>query len=252
MAAASADFTSDYHEFEDEFYGAKAPSPNALRGQIRRFLQNTGMKVGEFQNIIGVAGAPYNRFMNGKYKNQWSATENQTYRAAAYFMFREKKLGKNSIGKRLKASAPAKPPVPDLSAVSLEDSTVYLTPIEVRKGLQQVQKTYACNNKQLADALGAPNSNAVSRFMSAGGEFGGRDQDMYSLGAHFLEKLRVHQGKPKSKKRRALEADTPAGKKPFLGVDSTQKFWAHKDDVLVKKKDALGRTVVESATPYAW
>lgn len=77
---------------------------------------------------------------------------------------------------------------------------------------------------------------------------------MYSLGATFLEKLRMHQGKPKSKKRRAIEADTPAGKKPFLGVDSTQKFRAYKDDVLVKKKDALGRTIVvaQRATTYGW
>lgn len=254
MAAASSDFTADYHSFEDEFFGTKAPSPNALRGQIRRFLQNTGMKVSEFQRIIGVAAAPYGRFMNGKYKDQWRATENQTYRAAAYFMFREKKLGKLSIGKRMQATAPTKLPVPDLSAVVLEDSTVYLTPIEVRKGIQQVQKDYACNNTQLAQLVGAPNANAVSRFLSAGGEFGGSEQDMYSLGANFLEKLRVHLGKPKSKKRRMIEADTPAGKKPFLGVDSTQKFWVHSSEVLVKKKDELGRTVVaaQSATPYGW
>jgi hypothetical protein len=258
MAAAAAHpeegYTDNYDTFRDDFYGTKAPSPNALRGSIRRFLQNTGMKVGEFQRIIGISAPPYGRFMNGKYKDQWRATENQTYSAAAYFFFREKKLGKKSVAKRMAATAPTKPPVPDLGAVELDDYTIFLTPIEVRKGLQQVQKDFACNDTQLARVVGAPNANAVSRFLCAGGEFGGQEQDMYRLGATFLEKLRVHLNKPKSKKRRAIEADTPAGKRPFLGVDSTQKFWAHKDDVLVKKKDALGRTIVasQSATPFGW
>ena len=150
MAAACAD---DYDAFREEFYGSKAVSPNALRGQIRRFLQTTGMKVGEFLSLIGVAAAPYGRFMNGKYKEQWRATENQTYSAAAYFMFREKKLGKHSVGKRLQATAPAKSPVPDISAVELEDYEIYLTPIEVRKGLTQVQKDYDCNNTQVCLSL---------------------------------------------------------------------------------------------------
>ena len=35
----------DYDMYEDEFYGSKAPTPNAIRGKIRKFLTETGMKV---------------------------------------------------------------------------------------------------------------------------------------------------------------------------------------------------------------
>lgn len=274
----------DYDRYRGDWEGSKATSPNTLRGQIRRFLQNTGMKVGVFHKLISIAAAPYGRFMNGKYKDQWSAAQNQTYRGASYFFFREKKLGKNSVAKMLQSAAAPKPSAPDVSAVALDDENVYLTPAEVRKGLSDVQKDYACNNGQLAHLLGAPNANAVSRFMSSGGEFGGQDQDMYRYGATFLERLRLHLGKPKSKKRqgerelaqtyrtlritRGLtvrpcaplmrvhlynmmyraaiedEASQRDNKRPFLGVDASQKFWVPQGSSLCKRKDELGRTVV--------
>ena len=205
--AAAYDPAEDYHRYEDDWAGTKVPTPNALRGQIRRFLQNSGMKVGVFQRLISVDAGPYGRFMNGKYKNQWSAANNQTYRAASYFFFREKKLGKKSVAKTLAAVAPTKPQVPDLSGIELPDESIYLTPTEVRKGLSGVQKDYACNNTQLAALVGAPNANAVSRFLVSGGEFGGKEQDMYRYGADFLEKLRIRLGKPKSKKRKAIESE---------------------------------------------
>lgn len=83
--------------------------------------------------------------------------------------------------------------------------------------------------------------------LGTGGEFGGRDQDMYALGARFLEALRLYLKKPKSRKRKEIE-DEAGGrpdKQPFLGVDADGKFWVPKDAMLVKRKDAAGRTVVQ-------
>jgi hypothetical protein len=37
-----------------------------------------------------VGGPSYSKFMNGKYKDQWSACQNGTYSSAAYFFYREK------------------------------------------------------------------------------------------------------------------------------------------------------------------
>lgn len=105
---ASFDPARDYDAYEFEWQRTNAPTPNTLRGQIRRFINSGVMKVGAFQRLIGVAAAPYGRFMNGKYKNQWSASQNQTYRAAAYFFYREKKLGKNSVAKMMRKTAPTK------------------------------------------------------------------------------------------------------------------------------------------------
>eukprot|EP01052_Picozoa_sp_SAG31_P061211 SAG31_NODE_20312_length_578_cov_0.718163_1_plen_81_part_00 len=71
-----------------------------------------------------------------------------------------------------------------------------------------------------------------------------QDMDVYMLGARFLEKLRIKTKKPKSKKRKAIEADTQPGKKPFLGVDANGSFWAPAGVRLHKTKDELGRTIV--------
>jgi hypothetical protein len=34
----------------------------------------------------------------------------------------------------------------------------------------------------------------------------------------------------------AIESDTRPGKRPFLGVDDSQKFWCSRDSVLRKQK----------------
>jgi len=82
--------------------------------------------------------------------------------------------------------------------------------------------------------------------MSKGGEFGGKDQDFYEDAAVFVEKLRIKQNKPKSKKRKSLEEEVQPGKRPFLGVDITQKTWCMIGSVPTKGKDALGRTIINS------
>jgi hypothetical protein len=45
--AHADDTVDDYDKYEQEFYGSKAPTPNMIRGKIRKFLTATGMKVSE-------------------------------------------------------------------------------------------------------------------------------------------------------------------------------------------------------------
>jgi len=174
-----------YLDFFDDFIGdptLKPVSPNALRGQMRKFLASSEMKVGDFQRILGVNAGSYNTFLNGKYKDQWNATGNSTYTQAAYFFYNEKKLGKKSMANTLKASKPqaaaSKPALPDVSEVELpeEEDIVYLTPGEVRKELQAVLKTYKCTQAELSLKCGASSGNAMSRFSNAGGDWGGETQ----------------------------------------------------------------------------
>jgi len=241
-----SDYLDLYEQWEDDDT-KKMPTPNTLRGQIRKFLATTGCKITAFQKIIDVNGNSYNKYMNGKYKDQWSATANSTYRSAAYFFWREKKLGKKNLATQWSASQPAKTALPDVSDVQLGSNDIYLTPQEVRKELSSLMSTYACTQGSIAKAVGAVNANAMSRFMSAGGEFGGRDMDFYDLAALYLEKLRVKLNKPKSKKRKAIEAEVAQnpGKRPFLGVDTSQKVWCFAGAVPCKGKDELGRTVLQ-------
>jgi hypothetical protein len=57
MALATAllppacDAVDDYDKYEQEFYGSKAPTPNMIRGKIRKFLTATGMKVGAMRDV---------------------------------------------------------------------------------------------------------------------------------------------------------------------------------------------------------
>ena len=185
----------------DEWQGEKLKSPNMVRAGLRKFLQTTGMtqtathspaqtprgsplsegylSLQALLKILQVNSNSYNRFMNGKYKDQWSATSNNTYDAGSYFLYREKKAGKQSFAALHSSKTAAnggggtaKVSLPDVSGVVLEDFQVFLTPIEVRKEIQRVLATYKCSQSDIAKAAGAPNGGAVSRFMAKGGEFG--------------------------------------------------------------------------------
>ena len=268
--------------YDEHCESTPAPSPAVLRNQIRKFLEGTGVTQASFLAVIGVNANSFGKFMGGAYKDKWSATMNGTYSGARYFFFREKKLGKKSIANTLKsgkeasasasapppppgagagagaaappppagagASAPApptaRPPLPDLSGVELEDENVYLNPKEVRAGITALGKKYKFTHPQLVSACGLScPSNAVGRFMNKGGEFGGREMDIYRPLALLLEKVRVQEGKPKSKKRKALEAEAASrpGKAPFLGLDPNARYLVPLGASLAMGKDALGR-----------
>ena len=256
---------------------SKPISPGALRGKIRRFLEQYNVTSTSFQKVIGVNPGSYNTFMTGKYKDPWAATMNSTYDGAAYSFHLEKKLGKNSITAKLKlkqqggsasaaraaggaagaapaaaggGSAASRPKLPDLSGVVLEDAeNVWMTPKEVRAEISTLKRRYKFSNAELAIAAGCGGGSSqpgarVGRFLSATGEFGGETQDFYKPAAIFCEKMRVHENRPKSKKRKDLEADagTQPGKKPFLGLNPDNSYWCMAGSVMAK--DHLGRNVI--------
>ena len=53
---------------------------------------------------------------------------------------------------------------------------------------------------------GAP----VGRFLQQGGDFGGEEMEFYHPCALFIDKVRVLEKRPKSKKRKALEEEAEA------------------------------------------
>ena len=159
-------------------------TPARLRTKIVKLLASTDIKIGEFQRMLGVNANSYGKFMqtgtNSKYKDPWSATQNGTYHAAAFFFYKEDRLGKNALGKtRARASAantPAKssgggnsgllspatdvkggkPALPDVSSTQLESEHTWLTPSEVRKALQDLQLSFNTSVAGLARAAGVP------------------------------------------------------------------------------------------------
>mmetsp|Transcript_32146 Transcript_32146/g.70144 ORF Transcript_32146/g.70144 Transcript_32146/m.70144 type:complete len:90 (+) Transcript_32146:240-509(+) len=89
----------------------------------------------------------------------------------------------------------------------------------------------------------------MSRFMSQGGTFGGEDQQFYPLAAQFLERLRIKQKQPKSKKRKTLEEESGSrpGGKVFLGMNLDKPRWCLGGEQLHAGKDHLGRDILKLA-----
>lgn len=251
---------SDYDNSEDDAFEEealrRAGSPVAIRGKILKFLQTTDVKIGEFQNILGVNSNSYNRFVNSKYKNPWSAAENQTYRAAARFFLREKKLGSKAMGvmRKIKkdpntgkSSKLSALEMPNISGV-LTDGFTYLTPEETRRQLRVLLKLYQTSNAALAKLANVPYQ-SFNLFLKATGEFGGGKNQVYHPAAQLVEKIRIARGQPKSQKRLGIEAEIRAGRtnfdgSPFLGMDPNSKVLCMKGTCPVMARDSLGRRTV--------
>lgn len=264
---------TDYHEFREEFEETRLTvSPNQLKAKIRKLLSSTDIKIGEFQRILGVNANSYLKFMNGKYKDQWNATLNGTYYSAAYFFFRESKLGKRALGKirahkqsalgkgapksPAAASAAAsllspttgvkggKPALPSLADAVADDEYTWQTPGEVRKSLQDVLNSHSTSVAALAREANVPYQ-SFNNFMKAGGVWGGKDNQAYTKAATLVERLRIALGRPKSAKRKALEDEVSRGivsrrtGGPNLGLDPDGKYFCTSGSYMAK--DSLGR-----------
>ena len=190
-----------------------------------------------------------------------------TYIAAAFFFHKEAALGKHALGKtrarggakpgfasptaatasagsKTKSVTGGKSSLPDVSKVSLEDGHTWLTPGEVRKGLQDLMISHDTSVAGLARAAGVAYQ-SFNNFVKAGGAWGGKDNQSYHSAAALVEKVRIALGKPKSSKRKALEAEVANGVVswrtggPKLGLDPNGKYYARPGMRMVK--DSLGR-----------
>ena len=83
-------------DYEDFMAQPLTITPARLRSKITKLLASTDIKITEFQKMIGVNANSYGKFTqtgtNSKYKDPWSATQNGTYVAAAFFFFKEDKV----------------------------------------------------------------------------------------------------------------------------------------------------------------
>ncbi len=294
----------DMDDLYDDFVSQPiSVTPARLRSKIVKLLASTDIKIGEFQKMLGVNANSYGKFMqtgtNSKYKDPWSATQNGTYAAAAFFFYKEERLGKRALGKvrahgsgaatpakgndgrgrallspavatsvGSKTKTSAKPALPDVSGIQLESEHTWLTPSEarampcktcsartaqashgwqVRKALQDVQLSHSTSVAGLARAAGVPYQ-SFNNFVKAGGAWGGKDNQAYHPAAALVERVRIALGKPKSAKRKALEAEVASGEVsrrtggPNLGLDPDGKFYTFPGARFAK--DSLGRMYI--------
>jgi hypothetical protein len=76
-------------DFVPETKSGKQKSPNMIRNELQRYIDTSGRTQTAILQEMEVNNNSFRRFMNPKtYKNQWSATENGTYWAAARLLAR--------------------------------------------------------------------------------------------------------------------------------------------------------------------
>ena len=131
-----------------------------------------------------------------------------------------------------------------MSRTALENGYTWLTPGEVRKGLQDLVLSHDTSVAGLARAAGV-HYQSFNNFTKAGGAWGGKDNQAYHPAAALVEKVRIALGKPKSAKRKALEAEVADGivsrrtGGPNLGLDPDGKYLMLAG--MRMTKDSLGR-----------
>ena len=133
-------------------------------------------------------------------------------------------LSRVALAKSAAPPANSLPKLPDLSGVKMENQHVYQIPEEVRMEIFELRTKFKFSNAELAAAVGrtggANPGQAVNRFLNATGGIG-ENMNIYTPLAHFVEKMRIYEKRPKSQKRKQLEKDAERrpGKKPLLVSD---------------------------------
>ncbi|OJD31760.1 calcineurin is a calcium-dependent [Diplodia corticola] len=223
----------DDSDFRDATEGLPIDkSPDQVRRMIRRLIDNGGMKVGEFCDKLGVSNKSYNNFLRQSGSTK-GLNSDCYYNAWAFFKYRDmhgiklptassgnKKQKADDVGKTgsqaaSKDKAATAADLADIHLVGEEDDTVeiYDTCDEIRKKLDAHLKKPGVTQAQLCRDLSAmytaPTKIApgqLSNFRSKKGPNVGNTANIFYAAYCFFEKLRLKEGKPKSKHREEMEA----------------------------------------------
>lgn len=202
-----------------------------VRGKIRRFLDAGEMKKGEFAKEPDVSSKSLNDFLT-KGKNPMDGSGSATYGAAWEFFKRREIMGiKGPSAKKQKAApsatataAAAPAPVTDIRGIALSAEASDSVPIydscdEVRKKINAhllrpgVTQAQFCRDlaAQLHTEVKKIQSKQLTDFRSKNGATSGNTSIVYYTAYCYFEKLRLAEGKPKSKHRTGMEATWPGG-----------------------------------------
>ncbi|KAI1100382.1 hypothetical protein F4804DRAFT_319240 [Jackrogersella minutella] len=192
------------------------------------------MKVGEFQKIIGMSSAAYQRLMNqsGTYKG----SECETYfRVFAFFKKLELQGLKAVPPKKVKKNEEKK--VLDVSDVKLDgedtqEVPVYETCDEIRKKIRaflkpDVSQPAFCQaiSKSFPDGRKIQ-SRQLNAFLDKKGSMSGNTSSVFYGAYVFFEKLRIKDGKPKSDMRQEMENIHPGE----VNTTDPMMWWTCRDN----------------------
>eukprot|EP00545_Synedropsis_sp_CCMP1620_P003307 CAMPEP_0119005546 /NCGR_PEP_ID=MMETSP1176-20130426/1790_1 /TAXON_ID=265551 /ORGANISM="Synedropsis recta cf, Strain CCMP1620" /LENGTH=262 /DNA_ID=CAMNT_0006957373 /DNA_START=133 /DNA_END=921 /DNA_ORIENTATION=+ len=231
--------------WEEEDYiprtkSGKQKSPNMIRNQFQKYLDASSRTQTSILLEMHINNNSFRRFMNPKtYKNQWSATENGTYWAAAKFLDKEahfdaQQTKENKINKKATTSNNIKkrktddgatctsnggtaPPAKKSQKTSKMEAEQFLYSIVAVEGAATVPVYDSCpevvkkikvllqqdndvTKASLCRVLGGINSNSLSQFL-AGKKDTQSGNISYRAAYAFFEKKRLFDSDPKSKAR---------------------------------------------------
>ncbi|KAI9157957.1 hypothetical protein HJFPF1_05942 [Paramyrothecium foliicola] len=193
---------------------------NAVRKMIHNWTDSGAMKIGEFQDALGVSSKAYGAFMNRN--GTWDGEGCDTYWKAMTFFNKRRLLNlplkAPTLKKPKKATAAEQASnLLDVSGVDLQGEQscsvpVYDTCDEIRKKIRALLArdgiTQAAFIREISKTY--PDDKNVSAanlryFMGRKGPLGGNTNATYYAAYVFFEKQRIKAGKPKSKFREEME-----------------------------------------------
>ncbi|KAK8098167.1 uncharacterized protein PG998_013653 [Apiospora kogelbergensis] len=200
---------------------------NQIRSKIRRFIESGAMKVGEFQDELGISPASYRRFMNQTGVRQGEGSD-AYMNACRFFKKRElqglkvvppKKKARSSVGGKDagKSEKQKAADAIDTGDVKLDgedegEVPVYDTCDELRKKVRAFLKKDCVTQAALCRGISAclPGDQVVqarqlTTFMGKSGPTRGNNSPIFYGGYVFFEKLRIKDEKPKTKFRLEME-----------------------------------------------
>lgn len=236
-------------------------------------IDNGEMKVGEFQKAVGITPNAYSRFMSQHGKDK--GVESSVYPAAyAFFQQREMAGIKTTANKKAKKNEgdAAKDSVPSVDDVELDFEKEDKVPVygklshhhdgrdlrtdtlidtcddvrhKINAHLKKPGVTQAAFLRAASASFHNPsktlNARQLSAFRSKKGALNGNTSGIYYGSYVYFEKLRIKEGKPKSKKRQEMEEIHAKDG----GIDTK-----HMQDRLTTREgdhwhhDAYGRTIL--------
>ena len=194
---------------------------NQVRTKINALINNTDIKVGEFQKKLGVSSRSYLTFMrqNGPH----AGAGNNTYSAAHQFFAKMEDAGMK-IPRTKKGAATGKKSTADdskndVSNVHLEgeeegEVRIFDTCDDIRRKISAHLRTSNTTQAAFSRAISACQardatpiqSGQVTSFLRKKGPLAGNTSKVFYASYVYFEKLRLKQGKPKTKQREAVEA----------------------------------------------
>ncbi|KAH7323458.1 hypothetical protein BKA65DRAFT_435342 [Rhexocercosporidium sp. MPI-PUGE-AT-0058] len=242
-AAPSAKRKADEYDEDDSDEGVYVTQNcDQIRRKIHSFINSGEMKVGEFQKAIGVNSKGYGMFMgqSGRDKGSGSNTYIQAFK---FFKKREEKGIKTAAPKK-KAKTAAPAINGDLNAIQLEGEADVSVPVfdscdEIRKKIRAYLAASNGTQAEFLREIAKPyhdgrkiQSKVLNDFLGKKGPCAGNTSAVFYGAYVFFEKMRIRDGKPKSKHRLDMEKAYPgkgmdtkrrqdfvtcmAGEKPYL------------------------------------